>query len=75
MTSANNRNFSFFSSILGKKVHMLSDCEFFPNFDLTGKVVAINPGSNGETVLTLLTNNGKNMYVGSNMKNLRYELV
>jgi len=54
---------------------MKSDCEFFPNFDLVGKVTAINPASNGETVLTLLAVNGKTMYVGSNMKNLRYELV
>lgn len=75
MISANNRKFSFFTNILGKKVHMLSDCEFFPNFDLTGKVVSIKPESNGETLITLLLSNGKTMYVGSNMKNLRYEII
>ena len=73
MISANNRPFSFFSALLGKKVHMKSDCEFFPNFDVIGKIIEVNPGSNGETVMTMITASGKTIYIGSNMKNLRYD--
>ena len=63
------------SELLGKKVHMKSDCEFFPNFDVTGKITAVKPGQNGETVMTMLVTNGKTLYIGSNMKNLRYEYI
>lgn len=73
MTQVNGKDFSFFSSLLGQKVHMKSDCEFFPNFDVVGKIVSISPGNNGETVMTMITANGKTIYIGSNMKNLRYE--
>ena len=59
MISLNSKNFSQIASeVLGKKVHMKSDCELFPN---------------GETVMTMITTNGKTIYIGSNMKNLRYE--
>ena len=54
---------------------MKSDCEFFPNFDVTGKITAVKPGQNGETVMTMLVTNGKTLYIGSNMKNLRYEYI
>ena len=74
MISLNSKNFSQIASeVLGKKVHMKSDCELFPNFDVTGKITAVNPAANGETVMTMITTNGKTIYIGSNMKNLRYE--
>lgn len=62
------------NELLGKKVHFISDCEFFPNFDVKGKVIEIRIGPNMETIMKFLSSNGKTIDIGSNMKNLKYEM-
>ena len=56
-------------SLRGNEVRFISDCEIFPNFDITGKVKSISlEGS--EYIFTVLVK-GKSIYIGSNMKNLK----
>ena len=60
--------------LVGKNVHFMSDCEFFPNFNVKGKVISYYIRTN-EIVFKLKTNYGKPIDVGSNMKNLKFELI
>ena len=59
--------------LIGKKVQFKSDCEFFPNFDVTGKVESITPKQN--ELLISIIRNGKKYTIGSNMKNLTFKIV
>lgn len=73
----NISNYSFnqiTGNLLGKNVHFKSDCEFFPNFDVTGKVVKVYM-NNDETIIDIIEKCGKRLSIGSNMKNLRFEIV
>lgn len=60
--------------ILGKKVHFISDCQLFPNFNVTGKVIEINLSSNIPLLKTILTS-GKTINIDGGMSNLQFELV
>lgn len=60
--------------LLTKTVRFKSDCVFFPNFDVTGKVIRITY-SNMEIIIEILTKNRKQLKIGSNMKNLRFEIL
>lgn len=58
----------------GKSVHFTSDCDLFPNFNVIGKV--LNTYVKGtELVFKFKTTTGKVIDVGSNMKNLKFELT
>lgn len=59
------------NELLGKTARFKSDCEFFPNFDVIGKVIKCYV-INGETILDVITNKGKQIKIGSKMKNLRF---
>lgn len=60
--------------LFNKRANFKSDCEFFPNFDVSGKVIQItNLGS--EILIVVLTSNQKRIKIGSNMKNLRFKLL
>lgn len=59
--------------LVGKKVRFKSDCEFFPNFNVTGKVISYYiKGS--ETIFKTKVGN-KTIDIGSNMKNLSFEII
>lgn len=58
--------------IVGQKVRFISDCEFFPNFNVTGKVISYY--FKGSEVLFKTKIGNKTIDVGSNMKNLRFEI-
>ena len=58
----------------GKNVRFVSDCEIFPNFDVTGKVLSIEIGKNNEYIFKLRTSR-RVISVGSNMKNLKVEFL
>jgi len=60
--------------LVGKNVHFTSDCEFFPNFNVKGKVISYYIRTD-EIVFKLKTNYGKTIDVGSNMKNLKFEFI
>ena len=56
-------------SLKGNEVRFISDCELFPNFDVIGKVKSIS--LIGSEYVFIVSVNGKNIHIGSNMKNLR----
>ena len=60
--------------IIGRKVRFKSDCEFFPNFDIKGRVLEINI-KNSEYLIKMKTNSGKIIDIGSNMKNLEFVIL
>jgi hypothetical protein len=59
--------------VLNKKTRFISDCEFFPNFDVTGLPINYYI-KNNELVFKFKTAMGKTIDIGVNMKNLRFEL-
>jgi hypothetical protein len=63
------------NELLGKKIHFKSNCELFPNFDVKGKVIGMKYGDHLEIIFEFLNTNGKKISIGSNMKNLRYEIL
>ena len=56
-------------SLVGSEVRFISDCEIFPNFDVIGKVKSIS--LEGPEYVFIVSIKGKNIYIGSNMKNLK----
>lgn len=74
MKRIDNLNYKELYSLLNKTVRFISDCEFFPNFDVSGKIVKIT-FNKGEYIFLLRLKNKKEIEVGSNMKNLQFELT
>jgi len=72
------KNYSFtnlIKELVGQKVHFTSNCEFFPNFNVKGKVISYKIHQN-ELLFKLKTYpSNKVIDVGSNMKNLKYEII
>ena len=71
------KNFGFeviYKKIFGKNVRFISNCEFFPNFDVIIKVNKIYI-KGPEILFEGLTKNNKKLTIGSNMKNLQFEIV
>ena len=69
MKFVKNMTYDEIYSLRGSEVRFISDCEIFPNFDIIGKVKSISlEGS--EYIFTVLVK-GKNIFLGSNMKNLK----
>lgn len=56
-------------SLRGNEVQFISDCEIFPNFDVIGKVKSIY--LEGSEYVFIVSVKGKNIHIGSNMKNLK----
>lgn len=59
--------------LVGQRVIFTSDCEFFPNFNVTGKVISYY--IKGSEVVFKLKINTKIIDVGSNMKNLKFNII
>ena len=62
------------STLLGKKVHFTSDCQLFPNFNVTGKVVNISLEKGIPLIKTILTS-GKTINIDGGMSNLQFEVL
>ena len=58
-----------------KKVHFTSDCEFFPNFDVNVYIYDIYLRDNEIMFETKNISNDKKLTIGSNMKNLKFEII
>lgn len=61
-------------NLIGKRVQFVSDCDFFPFFNITGIVVNIN-FNNDEYIFIVKLNNGKITKISSNMKNLTIKIL
>ena len=60
--------------LIGKTVNFKSDCQFFPNFDVTGKVIKIDISKTNEYLIIIIYNH-KQYIVGSNMHNLSFQII
>ena len=65
---------SLIKKILNRKTRFVSDCEFFPNFDVKGTPISYYI-KNNELLFKFKTSLGKTIDIGVNMKNLRFELL
>ena len=64
------------SKLLGKRVRFTSDCELFPNFDVKVQIVSISISQNREIIFDCRNlSNRKKLVIGSNMKNLRFQIL
>ena len=64
------------SKLLGKKVRFTSDCKLFPNFDVKVQVVYISISKNREILFDCRNiSNRKKLIIGSNMRNLRFQIL
>lgn len=61
--------------LLGKNVRFKSDCEFFPNFDVIGKVIFMKMQNSEILIDVIIHNKNKKITIGSNMKNLRFSIL
>ena len=61
------------SLLIGKIVNFKSDCQFFPNFNVTGRVLSIKISNNNEYLIQILKD-GKKYDIGSNMHNLSFDI-
>ncbi len=71
------KNFGFeviYKKLFGKNVRFVSNCEFFPNFDVIIKINKIYI-KGPEILFEGLTKTNKKLTIGSNMKNLQFEIV
>lgn len=71
------KDYSFYDInklLFGKNVQFVSDCEFFPNFNVICKIKDIHIKGN-ETLFEVTTKSNKHLTIGSNMKNLRFKLL
>jgi hypothetical protein len=71
------KKFSFeviYKKLFGKNVRFKSDCELFQNFDVIIKVKNIYIKGH-ETIFEGLTKSNKKLTIGSNMKNLQFEII
>ena len=71
------KNFGFeviYKKLFGKNVRFKSTCEFFPNFDVIIKVNKIYI-KGPEILFEGLTKTNKKLTIGSNMKDLQFEII
>lgn len=74
MININNHSYYQLTELLlGKRAHFTSDCEFFPNFDVIGKVILIKQNPT-EILIDIIEQRGKRLTIGTNMKNLQCEI-
>lgn len=76
MKTIKNISYNELQLLQNKNVHFISDCEFFPNFDIKAKVLSYKTITNNEILLyTKVLSNNKILIISSNMKNLSYEIL
>ena len=74
-TLVKNKSFKELCQLNGYVVNFKSSCEFFPNFDVVGRVTNIML-KNDETIFTIKTHpTNKEIKIGSNMHQLRYLIM
>lgn len=61
--------------LVGQKVKMTSNCEFFPNFNITGKVLSYYMNGTELVFKVKTIPSQKTIDVGCNMKNLKFSII
>lgn len=68
--------FWFNENLLNHYVNFISDCNLIPGFNVTGKVIKIYNRNNIEIMFDIITNdNHKKLTIGSNMRNLQFNII
>lgn len=60
--------------LIGNIVNFKSDCQIFPEFDITGRVLSIDIAKNNEYIIKIIKN-GKTYDIGSYMHNLSFTVL
>ena len=64
------------NNLVGKPIRFVSDCELFPNFDVSGKIINLSINSTGEIIMNFrIRSTGRIIIIGSRMRNLRFEFI
>ena len=63
------------NNLINKKIHFISDCEFFPNFNIEGYIKDIKLSKSTSEILFTVAVKNKTLTIGSNMKNLQFEII
>lgn len=58
-----------------KDIHFISDCEFFPNFDVFCHIDKILFNGSEYIFYTTILDTKRKLEIGSNMKNLQFEFI
>lgn len=62
--------------LCGHVVNFKSSCEFFPNFDVIGRVTNVYINNNNEVTFDIIVRpTNKKVPIGGNMKELRYDVL
>ena len=57
-----------YDKFIGKHIKITSNCEMFPEFKVTGKLLSVSKTSYGESMLKVKTDEGRILSIGSSMK-------
>ena len=60
-----------YEQFIGKHIKITSNCEMFPEFKVTGKLLSVSNTSYGESLLKVKTDEGKILSIGSSMRDFR----
>ena len=60
-----------YEKFVGKHIKITSNCEMFPGFKVTGKLLSVSKTSYGESMLKVKTDEGRILSIGSSMKGFR----
>ena len=76
MKLVNDLTYNELMSLQNKVVRFTSDCILFDNFDVTCRIISIHNRQNVEYVFICInTKTNKTIKIGSNMLNLRFEVI
>ena len=62
------------NKLLGHTAHFTSDCQLFPNFNITGKVIDITLSGNIPLIKVILSS-GRKIDIDGGMSNLQFEVL
>lgn len=60
--------------LIGNIVNFKSNCQIFPEFDITGLVLSVDIAKNNEYIIKIIKN-GKTYDIGSHMHNLSFNVL
>ena len=68
-------SYSELQTLLNRNIHFTSDCEFFPNFNIIATLLSYKITKTEIVFEVKVLSNNKFITIGSNMKNLLYEII
>ena len=60
-----------YEKFIGKHIRITSNCEMFPGFKVTGKLLSVSKTSYGESMLKVKTDEGRILSIGSSMRGFK----